>query len=44
MKQIKQEQIEAILTLLKNYNVGIKDFLAVQTLFEKLPEVKEETK
>jgi hypothetical protein len=41
MKQINQQQIDAILNVMHSYNVGVKDFTAVQDMFKRLPEVVE---
>ena len=37
MKQISQEQIQAILQLLVKYNVGVQEYGAVEKLFKDLP-------
>ncbi len=42
MKKIKQQEIQAIMEVLRKYNVGVNEFVAIQTMFEKLPEIKEE--
>lgn len=43
-KIITQAQIDSIMELLKAYNVGVKDFVVAQQLFEKLPLVPEDVK
>ena len=44
MKIITEQQIQAILNLLTNYNVGVKDYSAVVKLFNDLPNEKKEDK
>ena len=44
MKIINEQQINAILNLLTNYNVGVKDYSAVVKLFNELPNETKEVK
>ena len=44
MKIITEQQIQAILNLLTNYNVGVKDYSAVVKLFNELPNENKEDK
>lgn len=44
MKKITPQQIAEILNLLRNYNIGVKDFISVQELFQNLPLVIDEAK
>lgn len=41
MKKISQQQIKGIMALLESYNVGVKDFVLVQKMFNELPVVEE---
>ena len=41
MKQINPQQEKAILDLAQKYNIGVQDYVALQTMLEKLPVVEE---
>jgi len=43
MKQINPEQEKAILELARKYNVGVNEFIGLQNMLEKLPNVEEKT-
>jgi uncharacterized membrane protein len=43
-KIITQKQIDAIMAIMFNYNVGAKDYQAVQEMMAKLPEIEGEKK
>jgi hypothetical protein len=42
MKKISEAQIKAVMDLLQKYNIGVADYIAVQTMFEKLEVIKSE--
>ena len=44
MKKISEQQIQAVLATLENNNVGVKEFIAIQNMFNQLPLVEEEKK
>jgi hypothetical protein len=41
MKKISEQQISEILGLSRKYNIGVNDFIALQTMLEKLPIIVE---
>jgi len=40
MKKINEQQIKDIMALLQKYNVGVAEYIAVQTMFDKLEKVE----
>jgi len=41
MKKITQQQIEIVMNLLRACNVGVQDYINVQTMFDQMPLVEE---
>lgn len=41
-KEIKQENLDAVLKLLVKYNVGVQEYQSVAQMFNSLPVIKED--
>ncbi len=41
MKKLNKEQELAILELARKYNVGVNEYIGLQTMLEKLPVIEE---
>jgi len=43
-KKITQEQTTGIMKVLENLNIPVKEYIAIQNLFQQLPVIEKDTK